>query len=207
MIAAMRSAVPLVVLAAIAMAPVLFLGMRSGLAPDPAHVRAQLELGWGLAATAWVFQLWLVAGAAALARGETATASFRALLRAIVPWAIAVVAIGLGLVALVVPGCLLLVLLAQTGASTRLGEPPPAPLVDSIASVRRRLRPVAWIVAVLIACDLAVAGVTYFVLVHGVPAKLAPAATRTFVHVVALGLAALAPVPAWLLARVYTPKA
>ena len=207
MIAAMRSAVPLVLLAVVAMAPVLLAARTVGLAPDPAHVRAQLALGWTLAATAWVFQLWLVAGAAALVRGGGFTSGMRALIRAIVPWALAVIAIGLGLVALAVPGLVLLVLLSHTGASTRLAEPPPAPLADSVASARRRLRDTAIIVAALVLADLAVAVAAHWAWVRGVPPKLAPDAARTFVHAIALGVSVLAPVPAWLLARTYTPNA
>ena len=210
MIAAMRHAAPIVVLAALAMSPVLFVAAHAAPAPDLAHARAQLALGWGLAATAWAGQLGLVAGVAPLVRGDASSAlgalgaGVRGLVRAVVPGLIALVAIALGLAALVVPGLVLIVLLAPLGASGKLAEPPPAPLLDAVALARRDLVRIALIVGLAIALDLAIAGAAHAALVGRLPAKPSPAAlhrARTFVRVVALAVSALAPVPAWLVAR------
>jgi hypothetical protein len=212
----MRIVVPLAVLAAIAMAPLLVIAARLGVAADPAAARSQLVLGWACAAGAWMFQLWLVAGASPAARANLTlrralAAGAANLARAAVPWAIAVIAIGLGFAALLVPGCVLLVLFAQTGASVRVGEPPLTSLSDGVASVRRHLRRVIVIVALLVAADLAIAAAAHVVIVHVMvpakPASAALAATRTFARVVVLAATAIAPVPAWLLARAYSPKA
>jgi len=207
-----RYAAPLVVLAAIAMAPLLVIAARLGVAPDAAAARGQLVLGWLCAAGAWVGQLWLVAGVTPALRerpsqlGALGRGALR-LARAAVPWALAVAAIAIGFAALVVPGCVLLVLLAHTGASDRLGEPPPAPLADSVASVRRDLRRVALIVVLLVVADLVIAGAAHALLVRGTAGKSALAATRTFVRAVVLATTVLAPIPAWLLARCYKPNA
>src|SRR5256885_16913799 len=117
----MRYAAPLVLLAAIAMAITvalpLAIAVKLGVAPQTPQGR--LALGWSIAAFAWVFQLWLVAGAGPCARAKLAqsrafTSGLFAMLRAIVPWAIAIPAIGLGLLAPVLPGLLPLGLLGQT---------------------------------------------------------------------------------------------
>jgi hypothetical protein len=212
----MRRALPVLCIAFVAMSPELLVVGGLHAPQDVAQARGQLALGWAIAATAWVYQLWLVAGAAPAVRARLGfrTAVCRGvhgLVLGLVPWAIAVAAIALGFVALLVPGFVLLVLLAQTGASERLGEPPPAPLADSVASVRRNLRRVALIVGALLVADIAIAAVAHLVLVQPLPVKKPPpgalVAARTFARAVAIGVSAIAPVPAWLLARTYTPNA
>ena len=116
------------------------------------------------------------------------------------------IAVVLGGVALVVPGLLLLVLLALTGASERLGEPPPAALVDSVAVARANLPRVAWVVSAILVANLAVAFVLQWQLVPHITkklsvAKLAP--VQTFVRLVPLALAALSPLAACALAAAY----
>ena len=206
MIRTMARVVPLVVLAAIAMAPWLVVAAFAGVAADLPHARLQLGLGYLLAATAWIGQLWLVAAAAPLQRDAGPLEASRNLARAIAPWAIAVAAIVLGFAALVVPGLVMLVLFAPTGASTRLGEPPPAPLDDAARAARASFRRLAIIVGALVVANFAVAFVAHHLVIAEMAAK--PTAeqlhtTRTYVRIVALALAALAPAPAWLVARAY----
>ena len=208
----LRHAGPLAAVTAVAMAPALAVAWRARVPADLPHAHAQLLLGWLIAAFAWIGQLWLVAGVAPIARAPEASpyaalaAGLRGLARAAVPWALAVVAIVLGLAALVVPGLVLLVLLAPTGASTRLGEPPPAPLADAAAVVRRDPRGLVRLVALAIAANVAIAVAAYLALVHRAPHQPASAplhAACTFLRIVALAVAVIAPVPAWLVARRY----
>ncbi|HTR51681.1 MAG TPA: hypothetical protein VMJ10_13290 [Kofleriaceae bacterium] len=203
-----RRAGSLALLAAVAMSPWLLVAADVGAASDLAHARAQLVAAWIVAGTAWVGQLWLVAGVVALRRGEPLANCARALASSLVPWLVAVLAIALGFAALVVPGFVLLVLLAPTGASTRIGDPLPAPLVDAAALARRDLRRVALLVAGTIVVDLALAGAATLLLAPALP-KTAPVAalhaTRLVVVAVALAVSALAPLPAWLLARAVRP--
>src|SRR5690606_2509529 len=112
---------------AVALAPLVWLAFRAGAAPDFARARAQVRLGWVLAGAAWACQLWLVAGVApavrGLVRGEPLSQlgalvhGARGLARGLVPCSIAVIAVVFGGFALVVPGLVLLVLVALTGAS------------------------------------------------------------------------------------------
>jgi hypothetical protein len=212
----LRYLVPLTVLSVIAFLPLLWLASRTGLAADLPKARAQVRLGWVLAAVAWASQLWLVAGAAPAVRGlvrgqplsqlRAFTEGVRGLARGFVPCLIAVLAVALGGIALVVPGVLLLVLLALTGASERLGEPPPAPLVDSVAVVRDSLGRVALIVVAIIVINLAIALALQLQLVPHITRKVAAAKLapiRSFVRMVPLVLAVVAPLAACALAATY----
>lgn len=212
----LRYVVPLTVLAALAFLPLLYVAWRAGAAQDLARARAQVRFGWIVAGSALAFQLLVVAGVAPAVRGVVRgqpLSQWRAfvdggrnLLRGVVPWCIAIAAVLLGGVALVVPGVLLLGLLALTGASDRLGEPPPAALVDSVDVVRASFARVAIVVAVIVLANVAI---TYGVQTAFVPhitrkvpaAKLLP--IRTFVRVVPLALAAVAPIAACALAATY----
>jgi len=211
-----RYLVPLTLISVIVMGLVAYTGYAVIPAVDVAQGRAQLHLGWELAATAWVFQLLLVAAAAPLVRGvareaplsqpQALLAATRRIALAIVPVGVAVIAIAIGFVALVVPGLLLLGLLSLTAASDRLGEPLPAPLEDSIAVVRAHAKQVALVVAIVIAADLALALAAHLILVPTLAKKATTAMllpTRTFVRVVALALVALSSLPACALAAVY----
>jgi len=199
-----RRAGSLALLAAVAMSPWLFVAATAGHAADLAHARSQMIATWLLAGTAWIGQLWLVAAVVPLRRREPLAVCARALARALVPWLVAVLAIVLGLAALVAPGLVLLVLLAPTGASARIGDPLPAPLIDAAAIARRDLRRLALIVAGTVIVDLALAGAAIFVLAPALP-KTAPVAAlhamRTVVVAVALAVSAIAPLPAWLVAK------
>jgi hypothetical protein len=212
----LRYVVPLTLLSMLALLPLLWVASRAGLAKDLAQARAQVRLGWVLGACALGCQLWLVAAVAPAVRGIAAGAplsqlgvlvqGLRGLARGFLPALIAIVAVVLGGVVLVVPGLLLLVLLALTGASERLGEPPPAPLYDSVTIVRRSLPGVALLVGAIIVVDLAVTAVLHWQLVPNITrkvaaAKLAP--VRTFVRAVPIALIALSPLVACALAAAY----
>jgi hypothetical protein len=117
-----------------------------------------------------------------------------------------VIAIGLGGIALAVPGVILLVLLAMTGASDELGRALPAPLVDSIAVARAHLKVIAIVVGGVIAIDLAIAFASQQIVLPVLPKKPALALllpARSFVRVVALALVAGSPLLASAIAAAY----
>lgn len=206
-----RYIVPLTLIAAVTMCLVGYTAYSVAPATDIPTARAQLHLGWFMAATAWIFQLLLVAAAAPMVRTSLSQpaaliAGARQLVRALVPIGVAVAAIMLGFVALVVPGLLLLGLLCLTGASERLGEGLPAALEDSVAVVRANAKQVAIAIAVIVAADLALALAAHLILLPALPKKPTPAMmlpARTFVRVVALALIALSSLPACALATIY----
>ena len=212
----LRYLAPLTILAAIASLPMLYIASRVGAAQDIPKARAQLRIGWILAATAWIWQFLLVAAVTpavhAVANGRrlsqlrALTDGLLNLMRGIVPWLIVVAAVVLGGIALVVPGLLLLVLLSLTGASARLADPPPAALVDSVAIVRRNLGRIALIVAIILIADLAVGFVAQHLIVPSITKKVAASKLlplRTFVRTVVLAIAALSPLAACALAAAH----
>lgn len=212
----LRYVVPLTLLSALTLVPLWYVASRVGAAPDLAKARAQVRLGWILAGTAIAFQLLLVAGVApavrALVRGRPLSQwhalrdGMRQLARAIIPWLVTMAAVVLGGAALVVPGLLLLVLLSLTGASERLGEPPPAAHLDSVAVVRRRFVHVALVVAALVVVNLAIALALQLWFVPTIAKKVAAVKllpVRTFLRTLPLVLAAISPLVACVLAATY----
>ncbi len=211
-----RYVVPLTVLSVVALAPLVWLAFRVGSAPDLVKARAQVRLGWVLAAAAWACQMWLVAGVSpavrGLVRGEPLSQvgalvhGLRGLARGLVPCSIAVLAVVLGGFALVVPGVVLLVLVARTGASEELAAPPAVAVADAVGVARTRFAHVALLVAAIIAVDLAIAFVLQWQLVARI-AKKPPAvqleSVRTFVRCVPLAIAVVSPVAACALAAAY----
>ena len=158
---------PFVVLGVVAAAPPLFVFYKLAPTLDPEHARARVPLGIALAFVALFAQLAAVAAVAPAVRAVAARERLpqlralldgaAALVRAIVPACVVAATVLLGGVALVVPGLALLVLLALTGASERLREPLPAPLVDSVALVRDQFWRVALVVGIALVVDLAIA--------------------------------------------------
>lgn len=206
----LRYLVPLTLLSALALSPQLIVALRLPAPADPARAQIALRTGWALVATAWLGRLLLVGPAARFARSRPG--QLRALLgglghlvRAIVPCALAVGAIALGGLAFVLPGLALLILLSLTAASPH--APLPAPLLDSIATVRPRLVTVALLVLASLALDATVGFAAYHALVAPFskpPTAAQLATTRSFVRVTALTLVLLAPLPATLLATLHT---
>ncbi len=213
----LRYVVPFSVLAVIALAPIAYVAVKAGAPTDVLRARADVRLGWILVALGIALQLWLVAAVAPAVRGLAAGAplsQWRALssgiaglVRGVVPWATAILAVLLGGVALVVPGLVLIVLVSLTGASEQLGHPLPAPIADSVAVVRTQLPRIAILVGAVIVLQLAVAlgAQLAFVPLVGkkiAVAKLAP--IRTFVRISAAGVLVLAPIVATALAAAYS---
>jgi hypothetical protein len=206
-----RYVVPLAMTSVLVTAPLLAIAFRSPWPRNLPTANAALGRAFVLAAAAWMVTFLLVAAAAPLARSVAAGAPLsqpRALLAAFantarlaVPCLAAIAAVVIGGLALVVPGLLLMVLLSLTGASEERGMP--APLVDSVAAVRARWRPVAAVVAIMIVVDIALVFVAWKLTAVPFAKKLTPAQWATFgnvARVTALGVLATAPIFATLLA-------
>lgn len=207
----LRYIAPLTALSAIALAPLIVIALRVRAPLDQAGTNAAVIAGWEMLAIAWLGQLVLVGGAAAVICAQPPQLSqlgafrsgFVGLVRAIVPCLAAAVAIAIGSLALVVPGLALLVLLALTGASRERGLP--APLVDSIAVVRQQLPAVALTIAGMLALDAAIGLAAYRGFVVPLPRQPSPAqlaAVRHFVRAIALALVVVSPLPATVLATI-----
>jgi hypothetical protein len=198
--------VPLTLLSAIALSPLVVLALGVRAPADPAAAQPVVRLGWTLLATAWLGQFILVGGTAPMlseppSQLRAFTRGFVQLIRAVVPCLVAALAVAIGSLALVVPGLVLLVLLSLTGASHESGLP--APLLDSLAAARRQLPAVVLAVIALFALDAAIGLVAHRVFLAPLPAKPTPiqlAAVRSFVRTIALALVVLSPVPATVLA-------
>ncbi len=198
--------VPLTLLSAIALSPLVVLALGAHPPADPAAARPVIQLGWTLVAAAWLGQFILVGGAAAMlteppSQLHAFARGFLQLIRAVVPCLVAALAVAIGSLALVLPGLVLLVLLSMTGASRERGLP--APLLDSLAAARRQLPAVALAVLALFAIDAAIGLVAYRAFVTPLPAKPTPAqlaAVRNLVRAIALALVVLSPLPATVLA-------
>jgi hypothetical protein len=198
--------VPLTLLSAIALSPLVALAARVHAPADAAAARPVIQLGWTLLAVAWLGQLLLVGGAAAMLTDPPSqlrafTRGLLQLIRAVLPCLVAALAVAIGSLALVMPGLMLLVLLSLTAASRERGLP--APLLDSIAAARRQLPAVALAVLALFALDAAVGLIAYRAFLAPLPAKPSPtqlAAVHDFVRAIALVLVILSPLPATVLA-------
>lgn len=201
----LRYLVPLTLLSAIALSPLVALALATPVPADLAGVKPVLRLGWTLLGIGGLGQLVLVGGASAMigaprSQLRAVGGGFLQLVRAVVPCLVAAATIAIGSLALVVPGPVLLVLLALTGASRERGLP--APLLDSIASARRQLPAVALAVAALLAIDAAIGLTAYRAFVAPLPPKPTPAqlaAIRDFVRAIVLALVIVSPLPATVL--------
>lgn len=210
----LRYAVPLSLLSAIALAPVIAIALRTPLPANQAEALGVLVRGWGLLAPAWLGQLVLVGAAAAILRARPSqlrafTAGLGPLVRAIVPCLAAVAAIATASLALVVPGLVLLVLLSLTAASTARGLP--APLVDSVAVARAHPRAVVLAAIAMLAIDAGIVLAAQRALV-AVPLPRAPSAAQlamlpVFARAVALALVLASPLPALALAAIHVRAA
>lgn len=211
----LRYVVPLTLLAALTMLPLLWIAARIQPANQVALARAQLRLGWELVGMVWIAQLWLVAAVTpavdSVLRGKPVsqvralTAGVAGLVRGFVPCLVAAIAIAIGGLALVIPGVVLLVLFAMTGASERLREPLPAPQEDSVAAVRRHVRAAILAVALLVVVDVAIGVVAQLAIVKPLGKPITSAALvapREFVRTIVVALVALSALPACALATV-----
>jgi hypothetical protein len=202
----LRHLVPLTLLSAIALSPLIALALTTRAPADLAGAKAAVTRGWTLLAFAWLAQLMLVGGASAILAAPRSQlralgAGVVQLVRAIVPCLIAAAAIAIGSLALVVPGLVLLVLLSLTGASRERGLP--APLLDSISAARRQLPAVILAVAALFAIDALIGVMAHHAFIAALPPKPTPAqlaGARDFVRAIVIALVVLSPLPATVLA-------
>ncbi len=183
--ACLRYAPVLLVVCAIACAPAIGCALLQGRAVNAAGARSQLQLVWLVAGLAFAGQLLAVGAAAPLVRSlaDGAPIALRRAPRVALaglaatfgPWLVAIAAIGLGLVALVVPGAILLALFATVGATARDGGSVGTALATTAAETRARPRRVIAIVAAVIVVDIVLAVVVHTVFAHAIPAKPKPA--------------------------------
>lgn len=141
-----RYAIPLTWLAAIVFVPAIVLALRVDVPSDAAGAKAVALVGYGLGAIAWVFQLVLVGAVAPAVRGMADRAplsqwsvhvqGLRAGLAGIAPAAVVAMAVLVGGVVLVVPGLIVLGLLAAAAASRAVGAKTSA-LADVLAVMRK----------------------------------------------------------------------
>lgn len=203
----LRYLVPLTLLSAIALSPLIAVALATRTPPDLAATRAVLARGWTLLAVAWFPQLLLVGAASPATRRPSQRGALSGglaqLVRAILPCIAAAAAVAIGSLAVAVPGVILLVLLSLTAASRERGLS--APLLDSVAAVRRDWRAVALTVAAVLAIDAAIGLVAYRAFVPPLPRQptaLQLAGLRGFVRAIAAALVVVSPLPATVLATI-----
>ena len=189
-----------------ALSPLVLLGLQIPLPRNAAEAKTAFSLGWAIVGVAWLGQLVLVGGAAAMTgprrpQLRALGAGLLRLLGAILPCLAAAAAIALASLAFVVPGLVLFVLLALTGASPARGVP--GALRDSLATARRHLPAVILIVIAMLALDAAIGVGAHraFAMSFTKPPTQWPA-FRNFVRAVVAALVVLSPLPATLLATV-----
>jgi hypothetical protein len=204
----LRYVVPLTLLSAVALAPVIVIALRTRVPADPAGAKAVAATGWWMIGVAWSCQLVLVGGASAMTGARPSqlralAGGLRQLVRAIVPCLAAVAAVAIGCLALAVPGLVLVVLLALTGASRERGVP--AMLADSIAAARKHLPAVAVTFGAMLAIDVVIGVLAHRLYAGALPKQPAPAqlvAARHVVHAIAAALVIVSPLPATVLAMI-----
>lgn len=208
-----RYLVPFTILSVIAFAPLLLLALR---VPAPANAKQAaltLRYAYVFASCSVIPLVLLVGGVAPAVRGIVGGAprsqlavlgtGLVGLARTLVPTLLAIAAIAIGGLALALPGLVLLVLLALSGASLEDGAP--ARLTDSIAIARTRFLPIGGTLLVTVAVQV----IAIFVLSRQlVPLPKAPppehlAAFRQLVRMTVAGMVLGAPVPATILALIH----
>ncbi|HEY5936347.1 MAG TPA: hypothetical protein VIU61_16965 [Kofleriaceae bacterium] len=209
-----RYVVPLTVLAAIACAPLVWYALGAKPPPDAGSARAMLRVMYVIGATAWIWQIMLTGAAAELVPGVAARAplgqlaatwrGFVGLVRAIVPGVAAAAAIVVGGLALVVPGLVLLVLLAMTGAASAHGMP--GALAESIAAVRARPRAAVIVTAMVVIVDVAIAVAGKLAIAASLPKKPSSLLLATYpraLQLVVVAIVIVSPILACALAAVH----
>jgi hypothetical protein len=206
-----RYVVPLAIVTLVVVAPWAYVAFRSPWPRDLAGANLALARAFAIAGTAWIATFVLVGAAAPLVRSVAMGAPLsqpRAIgaaigntVRMVLPCLAASAAVLIGGLALVVPAFVLMAMLALTGASTERGMP--APLVESVAIVRERWKPVALAIGVMFVVDVALAFVAWKTVALPFSKKLKPAEWATYgsvARVVVMGVAVTAPLFATLLA-------
>lgn len=214
-----RHVIPLTVLAVALFAPLAVFALELAVPRNESQAIQLLRLTWGIAGCAWIVHYLLVGAAVREVRGVAAgrplsqLASLRTgiagIVRAGLPVAVAIAGIILGGIALAVPGIVLVVLFAFTGASERPGLA--APLADSAAVARAHLGIAGPVAAGVVLVNLAIAAIAYLILI-GTTTLTATAsadelaAVRTFLQVVTIGVIGVSPIAAVLLAAVHVDR-
>lgn len=215
-----RYVIPMTVLSVLVFSPLVFLALRVPVPGDVAQVKGVMRTAWLLAGLSIAPMLVLVGGVTpavrSIANGAPAgqLAALRdgavSLVGAAVPVAIAVLAALIGSLALVIPGLVVLVLLALTGAMGGGDRDLAARLTESVTAVRRN----ALAVVMVLGASIALTIVALFLLQRGLPMPLpkAPkpellATFRWFARYAVAGLTLLAPIPAIALAAIATRAA
>lgn len=212
----LRYVVPLTLLSVIAFSPLLALALRVSVPVTSIQAQVALRLAWACAGCSVIPLFILVGGVApavrAIASGQRPSqlavlrTGIVGLAHALVPCLLAVAAIVVGGLAVAVPGLILLVLLALTGASTEDGAS--ARLADSVAIARTRIVPIV----VVIATTFALQALAIYLVqrqIVPVPKKASPehlAMFRQLVRVTAAGIALAAALPAVALAAIHARR-
>jgi len=215
-----RYAVPLTLLAAIAFVPVIVFGWTRDVPADAAAARSTALVGYGLGVIAWVFQLALVGAVAPAVRGmadngpgsqwQILTRGLRSGFAGLAPAAVVTMAVLVASVALVVPGVIVLGLLAPAAASREVGAPMPAPLVDTLAVTRRSVGAAIGLAVAILAIDVGIAVAVHALLAVPVATKMPSAASleraRSCVLATIGALVAISPLVAVHVAALYDVK-
>nr|HEX4312669.1 hypothetical protein [Kofleriaceae bacterium] len=206
---ALRFAAPLLVAAIVALAPVLLLAWMAKPPADASQVGSSERLAYAMAALAFVGQLALAGGVHANTGAAPRVGATRRAIagvgRAAVPALLVVAAVVIGSLALVVPGLLLLALLALVGPAAQGDGPVTAVLARATEATRRQLPIVAAVVAALVVADVGLA-VGLRVALVSMPAKPSVhdlATTVRYLHALALALLVISPALAAALAARY----
>jgi hypothetical protein len=201
------------VLAAIAFTPILWLVSRVHVPADANAAKGVMRTTWLLVGMSLVPMLLLVGGVtpavrsiavgAPLSQARALSGGVIGLVRAAIPVGVAVLAMLIGSLALAVPGLVLFVLLALSGATADLDGDLRARLAAGAAIARSR----AGAVAVVLAASIALTVGGAYMLQRGLPIPLPKqptpeqlAAFRQFARHAIAGIAFVAPLPAIALA-------
>jgi hypothetical protein len=208
----LRYAAPLLVASVAALLPQLVLVAWLDV-PETADAAKQLfVVAWIVAGTAWWSQIVLAGAVAPILRtrppiGRAFAVAVIGAARAFVPCVLALAAFVVGGLALVVPGVVVMTLLALTGAVD--GDTTATRFAASAAAVRRRWGAVALALLAIVVVDLAIAGGAWLGVFQPLAPKPTPAqlaASLRMVRVVALALVAVSPIAATALAKLATPR-
>jgi hypothetical protein len=209
----LRHVGPLALVSLVAFVPWFAIAFGVGFASGTYALPEQLALAAALAALAWIPQLGVAAAAAPLVRATAAgdavgfrTASgrgFARLFAALAPTVTVALAVVVGTIAVIAPGCILLVLFAGATAGSASDQPLSGKLLASARAARRHPRRAIAVIAGVIAIDVVLASVLYLALARhrgSAPSYLDLEHARLFTRVLALALALVSPLCGCLLA-------
>lgn len=209
-----RYLVPLTLLSLIAFAPLILFALRVPVPLNAKQAEIVLRYAYVFAGCTVILLFLLVGGVAPAVRAidsgkprsqlAVLASGLYGLGRSAVPLLLAIAAIAIGTLAAVLPGLLLLVLLALTGASELEGAP--ARLSESISIARTKMLPIIGVILLTVAAQ----AVAIFVLARPLvplPKPPPPQLLVAFQHLLRLcvmGVAIAAPLAAVVLAAIHT---